>query len=118
MMKLGFIFKTSPHSTSSGREGLDALLAASAYSEDISVFFIGDGVTQLLGSQDPKAILSRDYAPAYKLMELYDVENVYLCSDSLAALGLAEAELIIDAEKLSKSDIALKIHQCDKLLTF
>lgn len=117
-MKLGYVFKSFPHSTSSGREGLDALLAASAYSEDISVFFIKEGVTQLLGSQDPKGIYSRDYAPAFKLMELYDIENVYLCEASLNEMGLAGAELLIETEKLSKPEIAAKLHECDKLLTF
>jgi hypothetical protein len=33
-----------------GREGLDALMATSAFTEDIGVFFIGDGVFQLLAN--------------------------------------------------------------------
>lgn len=54
MNRLGFVFQSAPHSTSKGREGLDAILAASAYSEDIQIFFIGDGVLQLLKNQEPK----------------------------------------------------------------
>ncbi|MEZ2697341.1 DsrE family protein, partial [Hafnia alvei] len=42
MKRLAFIFTQPPHTSSAGREGLDALLAASAFSEDIQVFFIGD----------------------------------------------------------------------------
>ncbi len=43
MSSLGFVFRTHPHSTSKGREGLDAILAASAFCEDIRIFFIDDG---------------------------------------------------------------------------
>lgn len=117
-MKLGFVFTRAPHSSSSGREGLDALLAASAYSEDIAVFFVGEGVAQLVAGQDTKAIHSRDYSPAFKLMALYDVEDISICAESLIEMGLAEAKLLIEAERLSRRTLAEKLHQCDKLLTF
>lgn len=52
MKRLAFIFTQPPHTSSAGREGLDALLAASAFSEDIQVFFVGDGVFQLLPNQN------------------------------------------------------------------
>jgi tRNA 2-thiouridine synthesizing protein C len=117
-MKLGFVFTSAPHACNSGREGLDALLAASAYSEDIAVFFVGDGASQLLSGQEPGGIFSRDYSPAFKLMALYDVEQVYICEASLAEMGLAQAELVLAADRLPRQALAEKLHQCDKLLTF
>lgn len=118
MKKLAFVFHSFPHSTTSGREGLDALLAASAYTEDIAVFFVGDGVTQLLKDQTPAKVLSRDYVAAFKLMELYDIEEVYVCENSLQKFGLKPSNLLIDVETLTTTDIALKMGQCDQLLTF
>lgn len=119
MNKLGFVFRSHPHSSAKGREGLDALLAASAYSENISVFFIGEGVTQLVANQKTAAIFSRDYVPAFKLMDLYDIEDIYVCLDSLKANGLAEAELVLDEPvKLNATKVAELLHRCDKLLTF
>lgn len=40
-MKIAFLFRTSPHGTSISREGLDAILAATAFCDpdDIGVFF-------------------------------------------------------------------------------
>ncbi len=52
--RIAFIFTQGPHGSSAGREGLDALLATSALSEDIGVFFISDGVLQLLPQQQPE----------------------------------------------------------------
>ena len=60
MKRVAFIFSSAPHGSASGREGLDALLATSALTEEIGVFFVGDGVFQLLSEQRPAAVLARD----------------------------------------------------------
>lgn len=118
MSQLTYLFRSAPHSISAGREGIDALLAASAYCEDISVVFCGDGVYQLLAGQNTEAILSKDYAPMLKLFDLYDVENVYVCQHSLEQRGLANANLVIDAEKLSLDSLREILQQASKVLTF
>ncbi len=118
MSQLTYLFRSAPHSSASGREGVDALLAASAYCEDISVLFIGDGVYQLLQGQQPNEILSKDYAPMLKLFDLYDIEQVYVCEASLRERGLAQSDLIIDAEKLDTQAMQTKLHQAGKLLSF
>ena len=101
MNKVAFMFRTPPHGSASGREGLDAVLATSALSEGIGVFFSDDGVYQLLAGQDPSAILSRNYAPTFGLLDLYDVEQVYVCQRSLSERGIMVAELIIEAQVLA-----------------
>ena len=118
MNKIAFVFRTHPHSTAQGREGLDALLAASAYSEDIQVFFLGDGVTQLIVGQDTSGIYSRDYLPAFKLMDLYDIEDVYVCQSSMQAYGLNKTNLAIEAEVLPRASIGAMLNDCQKILTF
>ncbi|TAT61990.1 sulfurtransferase TusC, partial [Enterobacter cloacae] len=37
MKRIAFVFTTAPHGNASGREGLDALLATSALTEEIGV---------------------------------------------------------------------------------
>ncbi|MCG9557078.1 sulfurtransferase complex subunit TusC [Vibrio kanaloae] len=118
MRKLAFIFNSFPHSTAAGREGLDALLAASAYSEDISVFFVGDGVTQLLKAQQPDEVLSRDYISTFKLMDLYDIEQVYVCQRSLCQFGLSTDNLLIDVTAVEADELTQKLTQCQQILTF
>ncbi|MCG9546755.1 sulfurtransferase complex subunit TusC [Vibrio sp. Isolate33] len=118
MRKLAFIFNSFPHTTAAGREGLDALLAASAYSEDIAVFFVGDGVTQLLKAQQPDQVQSRDYISAFKLMDLYDIEQVYVCQRSLSQFGLSTDNLLIDATAVEADELTQKLAQCQQILTF
>lgn len=40
MKRIAFVFSTAPHGSASGREGLDALLATSALTEALGVFFL------------------------------------------------------------------------------
>ncbi len=118
MSQLTYLFRRSPHTHSSGREGIDALLAASAYCEDITVMFVGDGVYQLVAGQDTSDILSKDYAPMLKLFDLYDVEQVYVCQTSLEQRGLANADLVIAAERVSTDELSRLLQQSNKVLSF
>ncbi len=118
MKKLGFVFRSHPHSTAKGREGLDALLATSAYSENIAVFFIGAGVTQLVANQNTDPIYCRNYAPAFKLMALYDIEEIYTCLESTKEHAVSPEQFAIETQCLTKAELNIRLHDCDKLLIF
>ncbi|MCT7654054.1 sulfurtransferase complex subunit TusC [Oceanimonas sp. NS1] len=118
MNKVAFIFHTPPHGCAAGREGLDAVLAASALSEELAVFFIDDGVYQLKSGQAPAAIHGRDYAPTFGLLELYDIERVYVCAESLAERGLTQAELTIDTILCDAHEIGRRLAEHHVRLTF
>ncbi len=118
MKKIAFIFHSPPHSTSAGREGLDALLATSAYSDQLAVFFVGDGVLQLMTEQQPEQILSRDYIKSFKLLDLYDVEQRYVCAQSLHDWGVGTEQLIIDCSELAPSNMAELWQTFDHIITF
>ncbi|MGO1297511.1 MAG: sulfurtransferase complex subunit TusC [Vibrio sp.] len=118
MNKIAFVFHTTPHQTASGREGLDAILAASAYSEDIGVFFVGPGVLQLMKNQAPEKILSRNYISTFKLLELYDIEQCYVCQESLSEWGLSADDLVMECQVVSRQVLAEHMHQFDSVLNF
>ncbi|WP_242536313.1 sulfurtransferase complex subunit TusC, partial [Vibrio sp. Vb2880] len=80
--------------------------------------FMGDGVYQLLLGQDPNNILSKDYAPMLKLFDLYDIEQVFVCLESLTQRGLAQADLVIEAQALSSEQLKDKLQHAGKLLSF
>ncbi len=117
-MTLGFLFRTAPHGTTSGREGLDAVLACSAYCETISIFFSGDGVFQLLSGQLTDGILSRNYALTFKAFELYDIESVFVCADSLRQRGLTAEQLMMPVRVLEQNAWNVEWQACQKILTF
>ncbi|UUX54841.1 sulfurtransferase complex subunit TusC [Citrobacter youngae] len=119
MKRVAFVFSTVPHGSASGREGLDALLATSALTEDLGVFFIGDGVFQILHGQQPDVVLARDYIATFKLLGLYDIEQCWLCAASLRERGLAEgANFVVDATALEPEDLRRELGNFDVILRF
>ncbi|GJJ81070.1 protein TusC [Pasteurella canis] len=120
MIKIAFVFRSAPHGSSASREGLDALLAATAFcnEEDIAVFFIDDGVLNLLIQQQPELILQKDFVSGLKLLDLYDIKQRYVCADSLTQFGLSEKQHIIFCEKIDRTLLVEKLQQAEKILTF
>ena len=118
MLRSAFVTRQVPHGTSLARETQDAILATSALTEDISVFFIGDGVYQLVSIQKPHGIACRDFAPTFDMFELYDIENIYVCADSLLERGISDIDLVIDVERLAQPEINQRIRQHAIILNF
>ena len=119
MKRIAFVFSTMPHGSASGREGLDALLATSALTEDPGVFFISDGVFQILQGQQPNIILARDYISTFKLLGLYDIEQCWLCAASLRERGLGEGvSFVVDATPLEPDALRRELGNYDVILRF
>ncbi|MGP1930684.1 MAG: sulfurtransferase complex subunit TusC [Arsenophonus sp. ET-YP4-MAG3] len=118
MKKIAFIFMKIPHGTSSGREGLDALLVTSTLTENIGVFFISDGVCQLLVQQNPNKLLAHDYIATYKLLQLYNINNCYICQEDLKLRGFSYDSFILPLIVISAKKLRYKLSNYDVILTF
>ncbi|MBD2811419.1 sulfurtransferase complex subunit TusC [Xenorhabdus sp. Vera] len=119
MKKIAFVFTEAPHGSSVGREGLDALLATSALTDQIGIFFISDGVFQLLANQQPDKILARDYISTFKILPLYDIDKCYVCLDDLIIRGGSPASnFVLKAEFLSAVAIRKQLADYDVVLKF
>ena len=119
MKSLAFVFTRAPHGCSAGREGLDAALAAAAICEQVSLFFIGDGVLQLTPHQQPEKVLARNYIATFGVLPLYDVEECYICAESLSERGLTpESERVLAAEVLDSAMLRARLAEADHILTF
>lgn len=119
-MKIAFLFQSAPHGTSIAREGLDALLAATAFcaEDQIGVFFINDGVLNLLKNQQTDAILQKDFSRMFNLLDLYEIEQRFLCEESLAKFQLTQEDLLISAKILPRRELFTRLAQAEKILTF
>lgn len=116
--RIGIINRCSPHGTAAGRESLDLTLALSAFNESLSLFFIGDGVYQLLDGHTPAEILQKNYQPLFKMLDMYDVENIYVCEASLHQRGLTSEMLAIETTVLTKAQLQDRLAEQQQLLSF
>ncbi len=95
------------------------MLATSALSGDIGVFFISDGVLQLLPDQQPETILARNYIATFGVLPLYEVENCYLCEAALRERGLQQVtDWVLAAEVLPADVLRRKLAGYDVVMTF
>jgi tRNA 2-thiouridine synthesizing protein C len=119
MRKILFISRKAPYGNSLPREALDALLAASAYDQELSLLFMDDGVFQLMKNQHSISIRQKNMASSLQALELYEIENIYCLADSLIQRGLDKADLIFDKIKLI-DNIAVHelMSQQDQLISF
>ena len=119
MNRVAFLFTQAPHGNSAGREGLDAVLATGALSEDIGLFFIGDGVLQLNREQHPEPILARNYIATFGVLELYDIDQCFICADSLRARGLRlDADRVLQANVLDAATLRAKLATYHRIIRF
>ncbi|ORM62691.1 sulfurtransferase complex subunit TusC [Pantoea rodasii] len=119
MNRVAFLFTQAPHGSSAGREGLDAVLATGALSEDIGLFFIGDGVLQLNGGQQPEQILARNYIATFGVLELYDIDQCFVCQASLLARGQSlTTHRVLNAEVLDAETLREKLATYHRIIRF
>ncbi|ORM67842.1 sulfurtransferase complex subunit TusC [Pantoea rwandensis] len=119
MNRVAFLFTQAPHGSSAGREGLDAVLATGALSEDIALFFIGDGVLQLQRDQHPEQILARNYIATFGVLGLYDIDQCFICRESLVTRGQSlTAKRVLEAEVLDAKTLHQKLASYHRIIRF
>ncbi|MGX2948751.1 sulfurtransferase complex subunit TusC [Frederiksenia canicola] len=119
--QLAILFTQAPFGTSTSREGLDALLAASAFIDEseIAICFLHDGVFNLLANQQPDLIMQKDHISAFKLIELYELTECFICQESVQKHRLeAQDWLLGTAQFVSYSQILDVLTHSEKVLTF
>ena len=93
-------------------------MAMSNFAQDVSVFFIEDGVLQLLVSQDSTTIDAKAYYKTFPALEYYDIENIYVCSDSLSKRGLQESQLCIPVTLIALDELSELLAKHQHLMSF
>lgn len=118
MRSLGIVNSSAPYGTSNGQESLDLALATASFGQEVSFFFISDGVFQLLQNQQPNSIESKNYSKTFAALEFYDIENIYVCAKSLLDRGISEQDLCIEVTILEQVEIHHFLTQQDGILSF
>ncbi|MGQ8821387.1 sulfurtransferase complex subunit TusC [Bibersteinia trehalosi] len=119
--KLAVLFTQPPFGSATSREGLDAVLAASAFcdEDEIAICFLFDGVFNLLKKQQPEQILQKDHIATFKLLELYELSECFICQQSVTERGLDNAEWILqDVQFVAREQIFACLRNAEKVLTF
>ena len=113
------ILNTSlPFSTPNAKDALDVALMMGTYEQQVSIFFIGDGVWQLVENQSPEKLHIKDFLKTFSAFTYYDIENVYVCKKSLSDRGLSHHFHIKEVAVLEQNCLSEKIQIQDVVLRF
>lgn len=112
------ICRHAPYGQSLAREALDVALTAATFDQQVAMLFMGDGVLQLVKSQQPAAIVQKALDKQLAALPLYDVEAIYVEAEALQARGLSPADLALSVQTLQSDDITRQINAHDIVLGF
>jgi tRNA 2-thiouridine synthesizing protein C len=108
MKNVLIISDASPFDKQRIREALDMALIYAAIDQNVSWLFKGPAVLALKAQESISDLGLKNYFKSLKTLEIYDVENVYVCEASLCRYQLDSQSLIIDVQVVS-SDAALTL---------
>ncbi|KGE79050.1 sulfurtransferase complex subunit TusC [Halomonas sp. ND22Bw] len=112
------ILRHAPHGSSWLREGLDVALVAAAFGTDVSLLFMGEGVTALVEDQTAGALGQKGTAPTLEMLEMYDIETLWVEAEALTRFGLTADELMLAPRALEAGAIAEAVQNHPRVLTF
>ena len=116
--KFMFVNRKAPYGTVYALEGLEVVLISAAFDQDVSMVFIDDGVYELVKGQSTKGIDMKNFSPAYRALEGYDIEKLYVDEESLKARGLTTERLLVPVEVLNSAQMAELMDQQDVVISF
>ncbi|NKB31741.1 MAG: sulfurtransferase complex subunit TusC [Pseudomonadales bacterium] len=110
-----FVSRTAPYGSNRPQLCLDAALAAAVFEQKVNYVFLNDGVYQLLKHQDAEAINTKTLGNALETLDLYGIENVYVCKDSLAQRALTADDLVIKAIHIASDELKTILAESDSV---
>ena len=116
--KFMFVNRKAPYGTVYALEALEVVLISAAFDQDVSMVFIDDGVYELIRGQSTKGIDMKNFSPAYRALEGYDIEKLYVDEESLKTRGLTTERLLVPVEVLNSEQMAELMDQQDVVISF
>ena len=116
--KFLYVNRKAPYGTIYALESLEVVLIGAAFEQDVSLAFVGDGVYQLAKGQDTKSLEVKNFSPAFRALEDYDVTKLYVEKEALEARGLSESDLVVPVEVVGAERMAEIMEGQDVILSF
>jgi len=115
---IAILNKSAPYGNVNGQESLDMALAMSNFGQEVSLFFIEDGVLQLVKQQTPGKIQHKAYHKTFAALTFYDIDNIYVCQQSLLERNLTVTGLSIPVTLIELSQLTTLIGEHDQVMVF
>ena len=88
-----YMNRKAPYGTVYALESLEVVLIGAAFEQDVKLVFMDDGVYQLTKNQDTDGIGMKNFSKTYSALGDHDVNQIYVCEQSLKDRGLTLDDL-------------------------
>lgn len=117
MKNILILSQRSPFDDIHIREALDTTLIFAAIEQNISWLFSGAAVLTLKAEQQPQTTGLKNYFKTIKTLELYEVDNIYLCEKSMIDYNLKQSELLLPVKIVNFEQQRQLIKQQQQVVT-
>ncbi len=108
----------APFSSATAKESLDVALIFGSYEQAPVLFFQGDGVFQLIDQQSPEGISVKNFLKTFSAFEFYDIEDVYVCQQSLQVRNLTPQFHLENTVVLPRNEFIAKLNAHNIIFKF
>jgi tRNA 2-thiouridine synthesizing protein C len=115
---IAIINRRAPYGQANGQESLDLAIAAANFGQAVSLFFMDDGVFQLLMAQAPQRIDAKNYSKTFAALTFYDIDDIYVCQQSLTQRNLTPDDLCIPVNVLNAEQLQQRLALHQHLVSF
>ncbi|NRB56082.1 MAG: sulfurtransferase complex subunit TusC [Salinicola sp.] len=112
------VLRHPPHGTHWLREGLDVALVAAAFGQRVGLLFQGDGIYALLKGQQAGALGQKGTHPQLAMLEMYDIETLWVSARGLNERGLSADDLMLPVVPLEASAVTELLQRHPHTLIF
>ncbi|MFK7912633.1 MAG: sulfurtransferase complex subunit TusC [Pseudomonadales bacterium] len=92
--RLLYVLRRSPYDSLRPLETIDAILVAAVFELSVGVLFLEDAVWQLVPPQR-SAPATKNIAQQLSVLPTYEVESIWVCTESLRQRGLNSSDLVL-----------------------
>ena len=115
---IAILNKSAPYGKVNGQESIDMALAMSNFGQEVSLFFIEDAVLQLIKQQTPDKIQHKAYHKTFAALTFYDIDNIYVCQQSLLERNLTISDLSISVTLIEPNQLTALIATSEQVMVF
>ncbi|MDH5434147.1 MAG: sulfurtransferase complex subunit TusC [Gammaproteobacteria bacterium] len=99
------LIQSPPFNRISGKEGIDLALVCAAFDHQVNLVFIDLGIFHLKNNQLDDMIKDKLHDKQLNALKFYDIENMFVESESLQAHQLQQKNLIDSASLIDRKQI-------------
>ena len=104
MNKILCVISRPPYQGSHDLELIEAAMVGAVFDMQVSILFRDEGVWALLEGQDASPLQQRTFGKVLSALPTYEVEQLFVCSESLEQRGISTDQFCVAATPLSAAE--------------